>query len=128
MQSKKENNLLLIGMEEVLRQTEPHTKKEPAQQARLRNTYIFLCCCYHCYDYIVEGRVCLQWPLMLILRPLTHDHTTYSTFPYQTALVQCWVKHITFYSTFVSSMAYVSKHIVRWTFPCLLYMHTMPML
>ena len=25
--------------EEVLRQTEPHTKKEPAQQARLRNTF-----------------------------------------------------------------------------------------
>ena len=39
--SRKKKTMLLIGMEEVLRQTEPHTKKEPAQQARLRNTYIF---------------------------------------------------------------------------------------
>ena len=35
----KKKTMLLIGMEEVLRQTEPHTKKEPAQQARLRNTF-----------------------------------------------------------------------------------------
>ena len=31
--SRKKKTMLLIGMEEVLRQTEPHTKKEPAQQA-----------------------------------------------------------------------------------------------
>ncbi|KAL5487253.1 hypothetical protein EMCRGX_G019832 [Ephydatia muelleri] len=34
---RKYKTMLLIGMEKVLRQTEPHTKKEPAQQA-LHNT------------------------------------------------------------------------------------------
>ena len=37
---KQINTMLLIGMEEVLRQTEPHTKKEPAQQSR-HNSCIF---------------------------------------------------------------------------------------
>ena len=55
--------MLLIGMEEVLRQTDPHTKKEPAQQARLRSTYFFWCVAaiivITTLSGIVEGRVCL---------------------------------------------------------------------
>ena len=44
MQSQKENiinTMLLTGMEEVLRQTEPHTKKEPAQQSSSQYLYFF---------------------------------------------------------------------------------------
>ena len=82
MQSQKENiinTMLLIGMEEVLRQTEPHTEKEPAQQAH-HNTCILFCVAViivmTTLSGIVEGQYGYnEWPLMLILRRLTHDHT-----------------------------------------------------
>ena len=60
--SRKKKTMLLIGMEEVLRQTDPHTKKEPAQQA------VFVIPIFFCVaaiivittlSGIVEGRVCL---------------------------------------------------------------------
>ena len=54
------NTMLLIGIEEVLRQTEPDAKKEPAQQA-CHNTCICVAVIIvmTTLSGIVKGRVCL---------------------------------------------------------------------
>ena len=61
MQSQKENiinTMLLIGME-VLRQTEPHAKKEPAQQAHHNTCVAIIIVMTTLSGGIVEGQVCL---------------------------------------------------------------------